>query len=285
MAWQGHNPNSEGTMTAGHASTPKLAVRAATKAYPTASGDFLALDRCSLDVKANEIVSIVGPSGCGKTTLLWSMSGLHRLTGGEILLDGKPVTGARPEIGIVFQEANLLPWRNLAANINFPFEIKGEKPDKTWIDHLLRRVGLEGFDAKFPRELSGGMQQRAAIVRALSLKPSVLLMDEPFGALDSFTREEMNRLVEEIWLDTPTTIVFITHSIEEAIFLSDRVVVMSARPGRVAKEYDVPFPRPRSLEIMATREVFDLQNAIKMDIIGGRASSQPAIARNTAPVN
>lgn len=257
-------------MNTGSAKTPKLGVQAATKVYQTASGDLLALDRCSLDVHANEIVSIVGPSGCGKTTLLWSMSGLHRLTGGAILLDGKEIAGPRPEIGIVFQEANLLPWRNLDANINFPFEIKREKPDRAWIAHLLNRVGLEGFGGKFPRELSGGMQQRAAIVRALALKPSVLLMDEPFGALDSFTREEMNRLVEEIWLDTKTTIVFITHSIEEAIFLSDRVVVLTTRPGRVAKEYNVPFPRPRSLEIMATKEVFDLTNRIKMDIVGER---------------
>ena len=257
-------------MSTASARTPKLGVQAATKVYQTASGDLLALDRCSLDVQPNEIVSIVGPSGCGKTTLLWSMSGLHRLTAGAILLDGKEITGPRPEIGIVFQEANLLPWRNLDANINFPFEIKGEKPDRAWIAHLLNRVGLDGFGGKFPRELSGGMQQRAAIVRALALKPSVLLMDEPFGALDSFTREEMNRLVEEIWLDRPTTIVFITHSIEEAIFLSDRVVVLTTRPGRVAKVYDVPFPRPRSLEIMATKEVFDLTNKIKMDIVGER---------------
>ncbi|RAZ78136.1 ABC transporter ATP-binding protein [Mesorhizobium atlanticum] len=265
-------------MSTASARTPKLGVQAATKVYQTGSGDLLALDRCSLDVQPNEIVSIVGPSGCGKTTLLWSMSGLHRLTGGAILLDGNEITGPRPEIGIVFQEANLLPWRNLDANINFPFEIKGEKPDRAWIAHLLHRVGLDGFGGKFPRELSGGMQQRAAIVRALALKPSVLLMDEPFGALDSFTREEMNHLVEEIWLDTKTTIVFITHSIEEAIFLSDRVVVLTTRPGRVAKIYDVPFARPRSLEIMATKEVFDLTNRIKMDIVGERrpqAKEQP----------
>ena len=265
-------------MSTASARTPKLGVQAATKVYQTGSGDLLALDRCSLDVQPNEIVSIVGPSGCGKTTLLWSMSGLHRLTGGAILLDGNEITGPRPEIGIVFQEANLLPWRNLDANINFPFEIKGEKPDRAWIAHLLHRVGLDGFGGKFPRELSGGMQQRAAIVRALALKPSVLLMDEPFGALDSFTREEMNRLVEEIWLDTKTTIVFITHSIEEAIFLSDRVVVLTTRPGRVAKIYDVPFARPRSLEIMATKEVFDLTNRIKIDIVGERrpqAKEQP----------
>ena len=158
----------------------------------------------------------------------------------------------------------------------FPFEIKGTKPDRDWIDELLNRVGLEGFGGRFPRELSGGMQQRAALVRALSYKPSVLLMDEPFGALDAFTREEMNRLVEEIWLDTPTTIVLITHSIDEAIFLSDRVIVMSPRPGRVANVYDVPFPRPRSFEIMATREVFDLTNAIKLDIVGDAEEPLPA---------
>jgi NitT/TauT family transport system ATP-binding protein len=249
----------------------KLRVRDATKVYHTASGDLLALDCCSLEVAANEVVSIVGPSGCGKTTLLWSMSGLHPLSAGDILLDGTPVTAPRPEIGIVFQEANLLPWRDLDANIAFPFEIKRQRPDRQWIDHLIHRVGLDGFGGKFPRELSGGMQQRAAIVRALALKPSVLLMDEPFGALDTFTREEMNRLVEEIWLDSPTTIVFITHNIEEAIFLSDKVVVLSPRPGRVACEYPVPLPRPRTFEVMASREVFDLANRIKGEIMGQRA--------------
>ena len=132
-------------MKSGNAPTPKLAVRAATKVYQTASGNLVALDRCNIDIQANEIVSIVGPSGCGKTTLLWSMSGLHSLSSGEISLDGQPVKGPRPEIGIVFQEANLLPWRNLDANIRFPFEIKGETPDRPWIEHLLRRVGLEGF--------------------------------------------------------------------------------------------------------------------------------------------
>jgi len=251
-------------------------VRNASKVYPTRSGDVLAIDRCSLDVEAGEIVSIVGPSGCGKTTLLWAMSGLHGLTSGEVLLDDKPVKGPNPEIGMVFQEANLLPWRTLDANIHFPFEIKGTKPDRLWIDELLNRVGLEGFGSRMPRELSGGMQQRAALVRALSFKPSVLLMDEPFGALDAFTREEMNRLVEKIWLDAPTTIVLITHSIDEAIFLSDRIIVMSQRPGRVASIHNVDFPRPRSLEIMATREVFELTNTIKMEIVGGQQSRYAA---------
>jgi len=251
---------------------PKLSVQNATKSYSTRSGDLLAIDNCLLDVKAGEIVSIVGPSGCGKTTLLWSMSGLHKLSSGEVLLDGKLVDGPNPEIGMVFQDANLLPWRNLDQNINFPFEIMGAKADRAWVDELLGRVGLAGFGGRMPRELSGGMQQRAALVRALSFKPSVLLMDEPFGALDAFTREEMNQMVEEIWMDSPTTIVLITHSLEEAIFLSDRIAVMSPRPGKVASIHEVPFARPRSLEIMATKEVFDLTNIIKKEIVGDQQS-------------
>lgn len=250
----------------------KLAVRDAGKRYD----DLDALRACSFDVAENTIVSIVGPSGCGKTTLLWSMSGLLGLTDGEVLLDGKRIVGPHPDIGLVFQEANLLPWRNLIDNILFPFEIKGRKPDMAWIDHLMDRVGLKGFEKSFPRELSGGMQQRASIVRALSLRPQILLMDEPFGALDAFTREEMNRLVEEIWLETKTTIVFITHSIEEAIFLSDRVLVLSKRPGRVLADYAVPMPRPRSLETMASRQVFDLMNQIKRDIYGIKPTAAAA---------
>jgi NitT/TauT family transport system ATP-binding protein len=244
----------------------KLSVKAAGKSY----GALTALADCSFDVAPQTIVSVVGPSGCGKTTLLWSMSGLHPLTTGQVLLDSQPITGPHPDIGLVFQDANLLPWRNLRDNILFPFEIKRQKPDLAWIDHLLTRVGLKGFEDRMPRELSGGMQQRAAMVRALSLRPQVLLMDEPFGALDAFTREEMNRLVEEIWLETKTTILFITHSIEEAIFLSDRVLVLTKRPGRVQSDYKVPFPRPRSLDTMASREVFDLTNRIKADIYGVR---------------
>lgn len=270
-------------MIAGQSIRPKLEVAEATKVYNTRSGDLLAIDGCSLEVREGEIVSIVGPSGCGKTTLLWSMSGLHGLSSGEVRLDGVPITGPSREIGMVFQEANLLPWRNLDANIRFPFEIMGTRPDRLWVDELLHRVGLESFGKRYPRELSGGMQQRAALVRALSYKPSVLLMDEPFGALDAFTREEMNRLVEEIWLDTRTTIVLITHSIEEAIFMSDRVVVLSAAPGRVASVHEVPFPRPRSLEIMSTREVFDLTNTIKREIVGQRQSRYPQAGGVGAP--
>jgi len=250
----------------------KLTIRHAGMSY----GDLVAIDDCNLDIAPNTIVSIVGPSGCGKTTLLWAMSGLHRLSRGDILLDAKPITGPHPDIGLVFQEANLLPWRNLIDNILFPFEIKRQTPDRDWINHLLDRCGLLGFEQNFPRELSGGMQQRASIVRALSLRPQVLLMDEPFGALDAFTREEMNRLVEEIWLETKTTIVFITHSIEEAIFLSDRVIVLTKRPGRVQSDYTVPFVRPRSLETMASKPVFDLTNLIKADIYGIKPTAAAA---------
>lgn len=247
-------------------SRPKLAVKNASKIYGGHAAGFLALDRVNLDIKAGEFVSIVGPSGCGKTTLLWSMSGLHELTGGSIELDGKPITGPNRQIGMMFQEANLLPWRTIRKNVDFPFEIRGQQPDGVRIEALLERVGLGGFGPKMPRELSGGMQQRASIVRALSSDPDVLLMDEPFGALDAFTRDEMNLLVEEIWLETGKTIVLITHSIHEAVFLSNKVHVMSARPGRMARTFEVPFERPRPLALTQTREFFDLVNEIKSEI-------------------
>ncbi|MBV9705249.1 MAG: ABC transporter ATP-binding protein, partial [Methylobacteriaceae bacterium] len=180
-----------------------------------------------------------------------AMSGLHPLTRGRVLLDGAAVTRPHPQIAMIFQDANLLPWRNLLRNIQLPFEIKGINPStrRDRVNELLRRVGLEGFENKYPRELSGGMQQRASIVRSLAVDPSVLLMDEPFGALDAFTRDDMNMLIQEIWLETRKTIVFITHSIQEAIFLADRVVVMSARPGRVAGIYDIDLPRPRAVDV------------------------------------
>jgi NitT/TauT family transport system ATP-binding protein len=249
-----------------HPPTPKLVIDQATKYYQTKTGQVHALENIHLEVNDHEFVALVGPSGCGKTTMLWSMSGLHELTSGEIRLDGKPIQGPNREIGMVFQDANLLPWRNIQKNIEFPFEISGKPVDHQRINTLMQRVGLGGFGMKMPRELSGGMQQRASIVRALSVDPSVLLMDEPFGALDAFTRDEMNLLVEEIWMETRKTIVFITHSIPEAVFLSDKVHVMGARPGRMVKTFDIPFPRPRALHVMQTREFFDLVNEVKAEI-------------------
>ena len=229
---------------------PKLRIENVRKVYEAKTGPVNALEDLSVDVADGELVCILGPSGCGKTTLLWAMSGLHALTSGRVLLDGEPITGPRPDrIGMIFQEANLLPWRNLHQNIEFPFEIKKTRPENGRIDTLLRETGLAGFETSYPRELSGGMQQRASIVRALAQDPEVLLMDEPFGALDAFTRDEMNLLLLKLWGETKKTIVFVTHNVSEAIFLADRVVVMTARPGRLARIFDIDLPRPRTIEM------------------------------------
>ena len=231
-----------------------------------------ALEDVSVDVQDGELVCILGPSGCGKTTLLWAMSGLHALTRGRVLLDGTEVNGPRPaEIGMIFQEANLLPWRNLRQNLEFPFEIKHRKSDEQRVQALLAETGLAGFEKSYPRELSGGMQQRASIVRALAQDPEVLLMDEPFGALDAFTRDEMNLLLLRLWAETRKTIVFVTHNISEAIFLADRVVVMTPRPGRVARVYDIDLPRPRTIEMTFEPSFIALVQEIKVAVeTGGR---------------
>jgi NitT/TauT family transport system ATP-binding protein len=201
------------------------------------------------------------------------MAGLHALSGGEIRLGQETITRPHSEIAMIFQDANLLPWRNLLKNIALPFELKRRRPDFARIDALLERVNLKGFETKFPRELSGGMQQRASIVRSLAVDPSVLLMDEPFGALDAFTRDEMNLLIQEIWMETGKTIVFVTHSISEAIFLADRVVVMSARPGRIAAIYDVDIPRPRSVDIQTQPEFIARVLKVKASIDRGPAQT------------
>ena len=237
-----------------------------------------ALDRFSVDVQRGELLCILGPSGCGKTTLLWAMSGLHALTGGQILLDGQPIRGPHPrDIGMIFQDANLLPWRNLLQNIEFPFEIKRTSVDRDRIRSLLEATGLAGFERAYPRELSGGMQQRASIVRALAQDPSVLLMDEPFGALDAFTRDEMNLLLLKLWGESGKTIVFVTHNIAEAIFLADRVVVMTPRPGRLARVFGVDLPRPRKIEMTFDPRFISLIQEIKAIVeSGGRHAVEVA---------
>jgi NitT/TauT family transport system ATP-binding protein len=249
----------------------KLVVEHATKHYETRSGLVHALEDYSMRVSDGELVCVLGPSGCGKSTLLWAMAGLHGLTSGQVLLDGEPVTRPHPQIGMVFQEANLLPWRSLIKNIHLPFELKHLRPQdyRDRITHLLERVGLMGFEHKYPRELSGGMQQRASIVRSLSVDPSLLLMDEPFGALDAFTRDEMNLLLQEIWLETGKTIVFITHNIAEAVFLADRIMVMTPRPGRLATIFTIDLPRPRPLKVTAQPHFFELVTEIKGSIDHG----------------
>jgi NitT/TauT family transport system ATP-binding protein len=250
-----------------------MVVDGATKYYATRSGSVHALEKISLEVREGEFLCILGPSGCGKTTLLWSMGGLHALTAGEIRLGNERITEPHTQIAMIFQDANLLPWRNLLKNIALPFELKHRRPDMGRIARLLERVNLKGFENKFPRELSGGMQQRASIVRSLAVDPSVLLMDEPFGALDAFTRDEMNLLIQEIWMETRKTIAFVTHSISEAIFLADRVIVMSARPGRISSIYEVDIPRPRAVEIQTQPDFIARVLQIKASIDKGRGEA------------
>ncbi len=252
-----------------------MVVDHATKYYKTKSGAVHALEDLSLEIATGEFVCILGPSGCGKSTLLWAMSGLHDLSDGRIILNGTPVTGPRPEIGMIFQDANLLPWRNLEQNIRFPFEIKklDVKPFQERIRGLIDEVGLSGFEKKFPRELSGGMQQRASIVRCLSFDPSVILMDEPFGALDAFTRDEMNLLIQKIWMETGKTIVFVTHNVTEAIFLADRVVVLSPRPGRLAHIFPIDLPRPRTIDQTFSPEFIQVILQVKQTITHGAYAS------------
>ena len=255
-----------------------MQVEAVSKIYKTKTGGVHALDNLSLDVAKGEFVCILGPSGCGKSTLLWGMSGLHDISTGQVLLNGTPVTGPRAEIGMIFQEANLLPWRNLEQNINFPFEIKklDPKPFEQRIGELIEEVGLAGFEKKFPRELSGGMQQRASIVRCLSYDPDVILMDEPFGALDAFTRDEMNLLIQKIWMETGKTIIFVTHNVSEAIFLADRVVVLSPRPGRIAAVFPIDLPRPRTIEQTFEPQFIELIKEVKETIMHGNPAAAAA---------
>lgn len=252
---------------------PKLRVEAASKVYEGKSGPVHALENITLDVEDGELVTILGPSGCGKTTLLWAMSGLHRLTSGRITLDGREIDGPRPDqTGMIFQEANLLPWRNLRENIEFPFEIKGKPVDRARVEVLLEETGLTEFARSMPRELSGGMQQRASIVRALAQNPEVLLLDEPFGALDAFTRDEMNLLLLRLWQESGQTIVFVTHNITEAILLADRVVVLTPRPGRLAHVYDIALPRPRTIKMTFEPAFIELVQDMKRTVeTGGRA--------------
>lgn len=232
----------------GHVTVDDVAV-----SFPRPDGGRLAaLDGIGLEVAPGEVVALIGPNGCGKSTLLRVVAGLLRPDRGSVELDGHAVAEPDPGIGLVFQEPRLLPWRSVASNVAYPLEIAGWPPDgrSRRVAELLDLVGLEGAAPLRPRELSGGMRQRAAIARALALEPSVLLLDEPFSALDALTRERFNVELLKLWSRTGTTIVVVTHSIPEAIFLADRVVVLSPRPGRVVADIEVAIPRPRSLDTL-----------------------------------
>jgi NitT/TauT family transport system ATP-binding protein len=237
-----------------------------SKRYRTRSGETIeALADIHLSVRAGEFVTIVGPSGCGKSTLLKLLAGTIRPTAGEMTLRGQKVTGPNRNVGVVFQSPVLLPWRTVMDNLMLPVEVQRlprAKFEARARDYL-KLVGLDGFATKYPSELSGGMQQRVGIGRALIHDPAVLLMDEPFGALDAMTREFMNLELLRIWTTSRKTVILVTHSIPESVFLADRVLVMSARPGRIVETIDVALPRPRTLDAINSAEFGRYARAIR----------------------
>ena len=237
-----------------------------------ARGDVEALRDVSLNVAPGEFVAIVGASGCGKSTLLRLVAGLVPASSGRVVLDGRPVLGPRADTAMVFQAPTLLPWADVLRNVTFPLRLMHQAGGDTEARarKLLATAGLAGFEHRLPRELSGGMQQRVAICRALLQQPRVLLMDEPFGALDALTREEMSLELLRIWSGLQMAVLFVTHSISEAVLLADRVVVMSPRPGRVAEVIDVKLPRPRGFEQEGTPEFHAAAQRIRALIYGER---------------
>ncbi|MFC5067404.1 ABC transporter ATP-binding protein [Flaviflagellibacter deserti] len=242
-----------------------------TKIYATSTGPLVALDDVSFDIREGEFVSLVGPSGCGKSTLLSLLGGLEERSEGTLTLNGQDLDRPRPDIGFMLQTAVLFPWRSVMENIRLPGAILGldRKAQAERCQELLELVGLAGFGDRYPNELSGGMRQRVALARLLAHDPDVLLMDEPFGALDEFTRETMNLELLRIWSATGKTVVFVTHNIGEAVFLSDRVFVMTPRPGRLAGVVEIDLPRPRQTEMMReprySELVFDIRHMLGVD--------------------
>jgi NitT/TauT family transport system ATP-binding protein len=220
------------------------------------SASFVALGSLDLEIGDGEFVALIGASGCGKSTVLRLLAGLDEPSTGQVQINGQPPRDlqAQHALGIAFQDHALLPWRSVEGNLRLPFEVAGLKPAADRIGELITLAGLDGFQHARPAELSGGMRQRVAIARALALRPKVLLLDEPFGALDAVTRHRMNLELERIWLETRPTTLMVTHSVEEAVFLADRVIVLTERPGRVRSDTRVPFTRTRSATLMRSAE-------------------------------
>jgi NitT/TauT family transport system ATP-binding protein len=251
---------------AGEVAGPIISARDVIKRYSTAQGSVLALDEISFTVKSGEFVSLVGPSGCGKSPLLKILAGLLPFSEGAITRSGRALAGPGADVGMVFQAPVLLPWRTILENVLLPIEFRKLKPNvyRQRARELLELVGLSDFESRYPHELSGGMQQRASIVRALVQDPPLLLMDEPFGALDAMTREQMNVELLRIWNQNRKTVLFVTHSIAESIFLADRVFVMTPRPGKIAEIIDIDLPRPRELSIINTPKFGHYANRIRV---------------------
>lgn len=240
----------------------------------------VALDGVSLHCPSGSFTALIGPSGCGKSTLLRLLAGLDLPDTGTLRIGGEPPLALQRSgrLGIAFQDAALLPWRSVTDNVRLPFDITGAPVDSQRIAALIELVGLRGFEQSLPSQLSGGMRQRVAIARALVTQPDVLLLDEPFGALDQILRRSMNIELQRIWLERPTTTVLVTHGIDEALFLSDRVVVMHGRPGRIAAVIDVPFARPRALSLFGTTAFRDLEDHVAEVLYRHDAAPQAAAA-------
>jgi ABC-type nitrate/sulfonate/bicarbonate transport system ATPase subunit len=241
--------------------TTKLHIHHVSKTYRSDGQEVLAIDEIDIKIKNKEFATILGPSGCGKSTLLRIVAGLIKPTKGIVRLDGNVITGPGQDRGMVFQSYTLFPWLSVKENIQFGLEISGmSKAQQEQIaQEFVEKVGLKGFEKTYPKGLSGGMKQRVAIARALANNPAILLLDEPFGALDAQTRALMQELLTQVWEELQKTILFVTHDVEEAIFLSDRVFVMTARPGNIKAEIDIPLGRPRSYEVKATAAFLDLK--------------------------
>ena len=233
-----------------------LEARGVEKEFPTRDGPLAALANTQLTVNDGEFISLVGPSGCGKTTLLYILAGLEHPTRGQVLVGGKPIAGPDPSRVLIFQEGALFPWLTAQGNVEFGMRMKGlpREEREARAQALLRTVHLDSFERSWIHHLSGGMRQRVALARALAVDPAVLLLDEPFGALDAMTRERLHQELQEVWLTTGKTMVFVTHNVREAVVLGDRVLVFSPRPGRIVAEHHIRLPRPRHVEDLATAE-------------------------------
>jgi NitT/TauT family transport system ATP-binding protein len=247
---------------------PIVEAKSVSKTFRIDRGEVVALDRVDVSIRKGEFVSFVGKSGCGKSTLLNIIAGLLPATSGDVELHGKPVMRPSQRVGFMFQAPVLLPWRTVESNVLLTAEVMGLAPDQVRekARSVLRTVGLGDFLTAYPKQLSGGMQQRVALARVLTYEPELLLMDEPFGALDEFTREAMNLELMRLAQSAGITVIFVTHNIHEAVFMSDRVVVMTPRPGKVSGIVEIPFARPREIEVMQepdfTRLSFEIRNLL-----------------------
>ena len=248
-------------------------IRHASVVYPTADTPVHALEKIDFNIHEGEFVALIGPSGCGKTTLMRVIADLEHISAGQVLVNGVSPHEARlaRAYGYVFQAPALFPWRNVLANVTLPLQIQGRnKHDARAIaqEHL-ERVGLKGFERKYPWQLSGGMQQRVSIARALSFEPKILMMDEPFGALDEITRDRLNEQLQQLWQKERRTVVFVTHSIAEAVYLSTKIVVMSPRPGRIVKVIESPLPDERHLGLRDTPEFIAVAHEVREALADG----------------